>query len=63
MVHPPELQLKLRDYRKYPMTQTISAKLRDLRKEKYGAHRIDKKLRRRGLWEYRLPVAFPAVID
>lgn len=39
--------------------QSISARLRDLRKERFGAHAVDKRPRgerSRGLWEYRLIV-------
>lgn len=35
----------------------ISARLRDLRKEKYGAHKIDREHIDRGLYRYRLLVS------
>jgi hypothetical protein len=33
---------------------SISANIRNLKKEKYGAHRIDRRIRSGNLWEYRL---------
>lgn len=35
---------------------SVSARLRDLRKDRFGAHQIDRRLRNEcaGLWEYRL---------
>jgi hypothetical protein len=32
----------------------VSARLRDLRKEKYGAHEVDRQRIEAGLWKYRL---------
>lgn len=32
----------------------ISARLRDLRKQKFGAHQVDRRRRYGGLWEYRV---------
>ena len=39
--------------------QSVSARIRDLRKERFGAHTVDRRRRnKRGDWEYRLvPVA------
>lgn len=37
------------------LTQTCaSAMLRDLRKAKHGGHQVDRKLRKRGVYEYRV---------
>lgn len=33
---------------------SISARLRDLRKKKFGGHRVDRRSRDHGLWEYRM---------
>jgi hypothetical protein len=33
---------------------SVSARLRDLRKERFGSHEIERRYVRRGLWEYRL---------
>jgi len=33
---------------------SVSARLRDLRKQKFGAHDIERRYVERGLWEYRL---------
>lgn len=33
---------------------SISARLRDLRKARYGSHTIERRYVARGLWEYRL---------
>ena len=33
---------------------SVSARLRDLRKQKYGAHTIERRHIGSGLWEYRL---------
>lgn len=33
---------------------SVSARLRDLRKEKFGAYTIERRRRERGLWEYQL---------
>ncbi len=33
---------------------SVSARLRDLRKERYGSHTIERRYVVRGLWEYRL---------
>ena len=35
---------------------SVSARLRDLRKPKFGAHLVNRRYVRRGLWEYRLVV-------
>jgi len=35
---------------------SISARLRDLRKPRFGAHLIEGRYVRRGLWEYRLVI-------
>ena len=37
----------------YPES-SISARLRDLRKPKFGGHRVDREYLGRGLWSYRL---------
>ncbi|HUX00919.1 MAG TPA: hypothetical protein VMY35_08055 [Phycisphaerae bacterium] len=36
--------------------QSVSARLRDFRKEKFGGHQVLRQLRSRRLWEYRLVV-------
>jgi hypothetical protein len=36
--------------------QSVSARLRDLRKTKYGAHTVDRRYQAEGVWEYRLTV-------
>jgi hypothetical protein len=33
---------------------SVSARLRDLRKEKFGGHQVDRRYLRRGLFEYRV---------
>lgn len=33
---------------------SISARLRDFRKERFGSHGVDRRFVRRGLWAYRL---------
>lgn len=33
---------------------SVSARLRDFRKEKFGSHQVDRRRRGKGLWEYRL---------
>jgi len=33
---------------------SVSARLRDLRKDRFGAHLIDRRYVERGLWQYRL---------
>ena len=35
-------------------TQSISARLRDLRKGKFGGFRVERRTRTSGLWEYRV---------
>ncbi len=35
---------------------SISARLRDLRKPRFGSHKVDKKREHSGLWRYRLKV-------
>lgn len=35
---------------------SISARLRDLKKQKFGGHTLDKRYLRDGLWEYRVIV-------
>lgn len=35
---------------------SISARLRDLRKTKYGGHEVERQHRVRGIWEYRVRV-------
>jgi hypothetical protein len=42
---------------------SISARLRDLRKEKFGGYRVRRRYVRRGLWEYRLlPPLYEAML-
>lgn len=33
---------------------SVSARLRDLRKDRFGGHTVDRRYLRHGLWEYRL---------
>lgn len=40
--------------------QSISARLRDLRKERFGAHRVERRYKDAGLFEYRLVLYGPA---
>ena len=35
---------------------SVSARIRDMRKERFGRHSIDKHRKSKGLWEYRLMV-------
>lgn len=35
---------------------SVSARLRDLRKDKFGGYQIERRFVRRGLWEYRMVV-------
>lgn len=45
------------DFKRKPSEASISARLRDLRKEKFGGHTVNKRHRgdpKRGLWEYQL---------
>lgn len=35
---------------------SVSARLRDLRKERFGGHQVDRRYVHQGLWEYRLTV-------
>jgi hypothetical protein len=37
-------------------TQSISARLRDFRKTKYGAHTVERRLKAEGFYQYRLIV-------
>ena len=40
-----------------PSTETsVSSRIRDLRKAKFGAHQVDARCIERGLWAYRLEV-------
>lgn len=44
-------------YDKYDSQAGISARLRDLRKERFGSHTVERRARgdrKKGLWEYRL---------
>jgi hypothetical protein len=34
--------------------QTVSARVRDLRKAKFGSHRVDRRYAGNGVWEYKL---------
>ncbi len=38
---------------------SISARLRDLRKKKFGGYEVDRRRRCRGLWEYRVLLPMP----
>jgi hypothetical protein len=40
--------------RGYMAEQTISARVRDLRKDKFGSHRVDRRYAGNGVWEYKL---------
>lgn len=46
---------EIADNIKHP-TQSISARLRDLRKDKYGAHTVERERHGNGLFQYRLIV-------
>lgn len=49
-----EIQAELARYRIKAETQSISARLRDLRKKKFGEHNIERRRREPSLWEYRM---------
>ena len=49
-----EIQTELNDKCVYIELQTVSARVRDLRKAKYGAHIVDRRYVGHGVWEYRL---------
>lgn len=50
-----EIRLALeRRTRRHHREQTVSARLRDLRKDRYGAHDVQRKRIKGGLFEYRL---------
>jgi hypothetical protein len=54
-----EVEILSRDPQAQISQASISARLRDLRKEKFGRHTVERRARgerRRGLWEYRLLV-------
>ncbi len=38
---------------------SLSARLRDLRKKRFGSHTVDARYRERGIWEYRLVLNRP----
>jgi putative component of toxin-antitoxin plasmid stabilization module len=48
------IQTELNDKCVYIELQTVSARVRDLRKAKYGAHIVDRRYVGHGVWEYRL---------
>lgn len=41
----------------YDMTASVSARLRDLRKAKFGGYTVERRYVGEGLWEYRLIVS------
>lgn len=49
-----EIQIELNDRLVYIELQTVSARVRDLRKAKYGSHIVDRRYVGQGVWEYRL---------
>lgn len=37
---------------------SVSARIRDLRKPKFGGHRVERRYLAKGLWEYRCPEGY-----
>jgi hypothetical protein len=49
-----EIQSELLKLRIAATTQGVSARLRDLRKPRFGSHEVDRRRRTQAVWEYRL---------
>jgi hypothetical protein len=49
-----EIELDLMGWNIFIEIQSVSARVRDLRKDKFGSHRVDRRYAGNGVWEYRL---------
>ena len=49
-----EIELALMKRNIFIELQSVSARVRDLRKDKFGAHRVDRRYAGNGVWEYKL---------
>jgi hypothetical protein len=55
----PEITDRLERLGWHEPEQSISARLRDLRKAKFGGHTVERRYVSKGLWKYRLVVGAP----
>ena len=49
-----EIELALMDRNIFIELQSVSARVRDLRKDQFGSHRVDRRFAGNGVWEYKL---------